>query len=851
MAASCRVVAAAAVLWCAAMALTNYPNGGTLLAGAGVGVDSSGAMNQTQIVSEQQQGRTDEQSAEFDGDPDIASSINESEVPAQLLENAQQQSQKINPDLDDAEEVQAYRQVLREQTRRALEAEEHTLRADVERELRARAEARLSESSPESGRAILQQTEQLETEEERFDRVQQESRSNAEFHSFLTRDDDNWVYRDVIEEDYKPKTPLALNRDSPVAWALLYVALAIGVVCFTTVLASGFLIPKEIPRRRPTWLILGSEMLPLFTWALGLCIWVCCVSVFRGQGLLEGNRMDGDSKYVRPTRAFKHDMYFIPVAIVGGVMLLFVTAILIGDRMYSRRVRTPQAKAHHAVDTKRHTRDDVQVGEKPKLKPLPAKDGQGGSGTSLIDDEAKTRLLLGGNETDTDTIPTAAPNAFDQGTKPKAAATASAHSSPEFVQAMALARPNRRFFPADYLKFLLITTIPMYHALFNSSTRKEGGLRILEGAIGVHAVPGFILVSGYNSTFLAEKLISRRLARVLMIALSYYVSQMLFIFFMFHVFKPAAYAHMSDQDASFWFKEMNPFTSRTFLERLFGPAFWHLWYLQCLAIWSLLIPFWMSLRHPITLSIAVGCLVSYLPENLHRNSFSPLMALEFFPYFVIGATIKLRGWDTTAGEPGSVRLLSRDWRRTMTCVAVLGLHLALHVCCPYHETEEYGIFIAWRGMSFRTKTHDDQWWYPIGVLGAKLYTCSVVLSLLTLMPTRPSYATRAAKYTLSAYVLHYFVVLTLAMLGWYGSHEIEDDDAALMPHWKVGITAIIAIATAQFLMFPPVARWLEKIVMPPIAPLLFGGGGGGRARSKAAVAGVGKHRRVAGGVGHS
>lgn len=74
------------------------------------------------------------------------------------------------------------------------------------------------------------------------------------------------------------------------------------------------------------------------------------------------------------------------------------------------------------------------------------------------------------------------------------------------------------------------------------------------------------------------------------------------------------------------------------LEDLVLP-FQHLWYIWALAIWRVLIPYWMNLQYPIVSAVTVAIMVQFVSVD----SFAVYRTMGTFPFFVAGVVLKQHG----------------------------------------------------------------------------------------------------------------------------------------------------------------------------------------------------------------
>ncbi|GAB5363456.1 hypothetical protein AAMO2058_000884500 [Amorphochlora amoebiformis] len=356
------------------------------------------------------------------------------------------------------------------------------------------------------------------------------------------------------------------------------------------------------------------------------------------------------------------------------------------------------------------------------------------------------------------------------------------------------ARPQRNH-SMDHMKYLLTQMIVTVHMCINDATNRQGIWISYLSVVAVTVVPGFALMSGYHSPQNPSQLNSRRLARVLMMAVSYYICQSLYILFTEHAFIPMTRATFADTaNADVWINSFNPFSKdQILIDKLFGTAFWHLFYLQSLVVWSLLSPFWMQLRYPVTLSIVVSCVASYLKPPIFEEFFDPAKTLEYLPWFVIGLSMRRYGYDK------SLKRLAKDKYATKAAIVTVCCYLAWNLALPFSAVDELGIFV-WIGRSTRIKARDIQCWYWIGRFGVIFCSLSFLFAIYSMMPSRRTYFSHAAKGALIPYITHFVFVLLLVATGWfYNGPKVKPENTPQLPAWKSLVTFLFSIVTCHFL----------------------------------------------------
>lgn len=174
-------------------------------------------------------------------------------------------------------------------------------------------------------------------------------------------------------------------------------------------------------------------------------------------------------------------------------------------------------------------------------------------------------------------------------------------------------------------------------------------------------------------------------------------------------------------------------SDRPFAFRVATP-YWLLWYLASLACWRVLLPALMSLRRPLLVTAVLAVAVGWASDVGYAWSAS--RTLVFLPFFVAG----------------HVYGLPRP-RRALPILALLALAVAAWYLRPVPARSFYG--------STAFASHWDAL-VRSGLLAAGALGTWAVLSL---MPQRAGLSARLGEHSLSAYLLHGFVVKALPITG--------------------------------------------------------------------------------------
>jgi fucose 4-O-acetylase-like acetyltransferase len=173
-----------------------------------------------------------------------------------------------------------------------------------------------------------------------------------------------------------------------------------------------------------------------------------------------------------------------------------------------------------------------------------------------------------------------------------------------------------------------------------------------------------------------------------------------------------------------------------------------LWFLPALLLWRLSTPFWLQIRHPITVALLVSMIAGFvtLPGMLDAAQ-----VLSFLPFFVIGLTLRPEHFATlhrpAARAGGAVLLILGG-----VSAYALGRDVDPEWVHWRRSFEQLGVG-APDGLGFRL----------IALVSAMLLT----VGFLAVVPARRTRFTRFGSATMYVYLLHGFVTLFLSYQVWY------------------------------------------------------------------------------------
>ncbi|MCY9760433.1 acyltransferase family protein [Paenibacillus alvei] len=211
--------------------------------------------------------------------------------------------------------------------------------------------------------------------------------------------------------------------------------------------------------------------------------------------------------------------------------------------------------------------------------------------------------------------------------------------------------------------------------------------------------------------------------------------------------------------------------------------YWILWFLFSTAIWYLLMPYIMKLKHPLTFSIIISVIAGCVDTIGYQFSLS--RTLYFLPFFIVGYYLKTNG---------NIKFLIN--RKIATII--LASSVVTVVILNPDSRWFYGSFSY---LSLEATT----WYSSVFRLAAYSFSSLMIITFLSLVPKRKVWITKFGFFTLYCYLLHGFVI-RIAMD--YGLFETINSFKMLIFY------LISAIGIAIILMTKPVVS-LTKVIVEP------------------------------------
>jgi fucose 4-O-acetylase-like acetyltransferase len=236
----------------------------------------------------------------------------------------------------------------------------------------------------------------------------------------------------------------------------------------------------------------------------------------------------------------------------------------------------------------------------------------------------------------------------------------------------------------------------------------------------------------------------------------------------------------------------------TLFERLTGsPAFplspltpyWLLWFLPALFLWRLTTPFWLMVRWPVAVALAVaamGAVTSNIGGDLQLQRI-----LQFLPYYVLGLQLRPEHFDFVR---------RRAVRAASVPICLVALALA-YWAVPRTTT-------SWFFRRYGAEQLGSPAWTG-ALVTLFLFGCALVLSacFLAWVPNRRLWMTTLGAGTMYAYLLHGFVIKGAVKLSFFDLGVVSTPPGRIL-------VSVAAAAAVTALCTPPVRRVFRHAVEP-------------------------------------
>lgn len=313
----------------------------------------------------------------------------------------------------------------------------------------------------------------------------------------------------------------------------------------------------------------------------------------------------------------------------------------------------------------------------------------------------------------------------------------------------------------DNVKMILVTVVVVGHAIVLMPLG-ELQAQVYDFIYYWH-IPAFVLVSGYLSR--SFRWSGRHLMSVLTTLLvPYVIYEWLMVTFRVQL--------IAEVDS---------------VERMWLNPHWPMWYLIVLAMWRLLTP--VLRLHWVAVPLAVG--VSLLAGLWNLELFDINRMLGLLPFFVAGLHL-----------PSGVLTAARArWSWVVGLLVLALLWRLASVTDDYWSTQWLYYRTSYDELGEGTT---DGAWDRLRLLAV---AAAGTFAALTLVPRRRSVLSDMGAWTMVVYLLHGFVIRLLEAQG-YADWMPADEWATL------AVTAVVGVALALLLGWPPVASRLTVLVDP-------------------------------------
>lgn len=230
----------------------------------------------------------------------------------------------------------------------------------------------------------------------------------------------------------------------------------------------------------------------------------------------------------------------------------------------------------------------------------------------------------------------------------------------------------------------------------------------------------------------------------------------------------------------------------------YATASWTLWFLIALALWRIILPYLVLLRHPLAISIVVSVLAGYVDSI--DNTFAMSRVVGLLPFFVFGWALRQR--QVTGRWLAMPPAIIWRWRAgAVALFATLAIVLSLNI----------GYFrdIKLRRFLLFDETYSsfgyDQFWAGGIRLGVLALAMALTIAFLVLMPRRATWFTVLGSATMYIYLLHTFLLYPLRETPVLAGDK---------PWWVLPAVIVLCLAIAVVLSSPLIHRLFRPLVEP-------------------------------------
>ena len=325
--------------------------------------------------------------------------------------------------------------------------------------------------------------------------------------------------------------------------------------------------------------------------------------------------------------------------------------------------------------------------------------------------------------------------------------------------------PRKRDYYFDNVKFFLIMLVVLghtYRPLIDESPIIKG---VYLSIYTLH-MPLFILVSGYFAKNFNKEGQNKKLITTVLVP--YFIFEILYSF----------YDHLIYRTDSLEFTILEPY--------------WIMWFLFSLFFWRLMLPFFVNLKYPLLIALALSIAIGYIDD---ADSFLSLSrTIAFFPFFLLGFYLKREHFE---------RLFSPT-KRVIGIIGGVLLFLMMYGL-EFHSSIDLD-FRRWLYFVFPYEDLNHPEWYAgmirLGFIGLALVASALFLAVI---PRGKTFVSELGSRSLYVYLLHGFFI------KFYDALDVDDKFAG--PTLYI-VATIAAIGLTFFLS----SRWVQNLFRPLVQP---------------------------------
>lgn len=224
-----------------------------------------------------------------------------------------------------------------------------------------------------------------------------------------------------------------------------------------------------------------------------------------------------------------------------------------------------------------------------------------------------------------------------------------------------------------------------------------------------------------------------------------------------------------------------------------------LWYLMCMILWFMILPYVSKLKNPIVIVCAFlfGLLVGY--DTKVGGFLSLCRAVTHFPFFIIGFYFK-KEW---------IFKFRNKWTRILSVIVIVGFLSFLYF--NYNIIAGRVLECSYNYYSSKLKIFTA---YPVMWVNRFIfYIVALILcsAFLLLIPRRKTFFTKFGSRTLQVYILHRFLYFCETEYGWFQLPFFDTFGVYKMMAIAVVVTFILSLKPFEYPFI-----WIAKIKLNPL-----------------------------------